>query len=267
MNYLILILALIFCVELSQPIHTRAEHSWDLIIFTQSWPPTVCKIWSDNKPSHTCNLPSPEHWSIHGIWPTKLGTKGPAFCNKTWLFDPEQVKPIEDDLEKLWINVEEGTSTYSFWAHEWNKHGTCAAQIPHFDAEIKYFSQGLDWIGNYTMSTILKESGVVPMDSEEYQLKDFYDAIKKKLGVEPSIECDRSKGKQYIKELRICFRKDLTLTDCNGVVKTERFVDNRTILSDCDPTKGIYYERSVKPPQTTLLHLHRLTTLLQWLTL
>lgn len=82
---------------------------WDLLIFTQSWPATVCIEWKEHDRTHTCNLPTnKDSWTIHGIWPTKLGTIGPAFCNRTWHFDPEQVRPIEKNLEQLWTNVETG---------------------------------------------------------------------------------------------------------------------------------------------------------------
>lgn len=33
---------------------------------------------------------------------------GPFFCNKTWSFDPDQVKSIETDLEESWGNIEKG---------------------------------------------------------------------------------------------------------------------------------------------------------------
>ncbi|KAJ0175811.1 hypothetical protein K1T71_008970 [Dendrolimus kikuchii] len=252
-------------IYLMIPKHHKADNQWDLLIFTQSWPPTVCKVWSD-KPNHSCNLPSPEHWSIHGIWPTKLGTMGPSFCNKTWLFDPEQVRPIENTLEDMWINVEKETSLYSLWAHEWSKHGTCAAQLEQLNSEFKYFSKGLEFINDYTMTNILNEAGITPSDNKEYKITDFHNAINSKLGVNPAIECRKSKGKQYIVELRICFKKDLTITDCDGIVR-EVSVGNLRILSNCDTSKGIIYEYNAKPPQRILLQLYRLTNLIQWLTL
>lgn len=47
-------------------------------------------------------------WTIHGIWPNKNHSMGPFFCNKTWSFDPDQVKSIETDLEESWGNIEKG---------------------------------------------------------------------------------------------------------------------------------------------------------------
>ena len=59
-------------------------------------------------------------------------------------FNEKQLAPILDDLEEHWLNVRNGTGEYSFWEHEWLKHGTCAVQIPELNTEFKYFSKGID---------------------------------------------------------------------------------------------------------------------------
>lgn len=77
------------------------------MIFTQHWPLTVCKDWKHEDQSHTCKFPKEQDsWTIHGIWPTRNGTMGPAFCNNSWHFDPELIKPIESVLLDKWIDVE-----------------------------------------------------------------------------------------------------------------------------------------------------------------
>lgn len=97
------------------------EHHWDLLIFTQSWPLTVCREWKEKDQSHSCQLPNKkESWTIHGIWPTKIGTIGPAFCNKTWHFNPDAIKPIENELDQLWTNVENGKLHYITYSHNHN---------------------------------------------------------------------------------------------------------------------------------------------------
>lgn len=84
------------------------DHQFDFIIFTQHWPVTVCNEWRRQDANRACKLPKSQKWTIHGIWPTKNGTLGPAFCNHTWHFDPEQVKPIESQLLDVWMDVEKG---------------------------------------------------------------------------------------------------------------------------------------------------------------
>lgn len=87
----------------------ETEPDWDLLVFTQQWPVTVCREWMDRSPKHTCSMPEdPGAWSIHGIWPTKLHTMGPSFCNRTWHFDPNLIEPIEKRLNTSWMNIESG---------------------------------------------------------------------------------------------------------------------------------------------------------------
>jgi len=44
-------------------------HSWDILIFTQTWPNTLCYSWKGQNASHKCNLPIDKNiWTVHGIW-------------------------------------------------------------------------------------------------------------------------------------------------------------------------------------------------------
>lgn len=44
-------------------------HQWDILIFTQTWPNTLCYSWKKTNINHTCNLPSQKNlWTVHGIW-------------------------------------------------------------------------------------------------------------------------------------------------------------------------------------------------------
>lgn len=61
---------------------------------------------------HACILPSQkDNWIIHGIWPTQMGTIGPSFCNKSAIFDVNTLKPIMEQLERNWANIEKGKET------------------------------------------------------------------------------------------------------------------------------------------------------------
>ncbi|XP_068632735.1 ribonuclease Oy [Battus philenor] len=250
----------VYCKDLS------TDKEWDLLIFTQSWPATVCKEWKEHDQTHTCNLPTNhDSWTIHGIWPTKLGTIGPAFCNRTWHFDPEQVRPIEKTLEQLWTNVESGTSTYALWAHEWNKHGTCAAVLEPLNSEIKYFTMGLNWIRKFMMYNILQEASITPSNSNQYSVLDIHNAVKNRLGINPMIECRKEDDKSYLGEIRICFTKDLELRDCNGVSSKETMIGRDVVLTNCNASQGVIYLQS--PSDKIYVHLYRLISWLQWLTL
>ncbi|XP_053612492.1 ribonuclease T2 [Plodia interpunctella] len=240
------------------------EHPFDIIIFTQFWPQTVCKEWKEHDSSHTCAMPAKkDSWTIHGIWPTKLGTKTPAFCNRTWLFDPEEIRPIENEMLAMWPNIEV-ESHYTLWSHEWSKHGTCAAVLEPLDSQFKYFQQGLMWLKKYYIYDILKDAGITPSDSKQYRIEDIYEAVVKNVSARPAIECDREQGANFIVEVRLCFSKTLQIVDCDGIAFLD--VDQGSILTNCNPTIGIYYlENAV--PKSLYVQFYKLLSWLQWFTL
>ncbi|XP_075974390.1 ribonuclease X25 [Anticarsia gemmatalis] len=260
--YLSLDVAQLVHVKHFKPNDFTGSTDWDFLIFTQHWPATVCKAWVHNKPNHSCSYPNNRDvWTIHGSWPTKLGTKGPFNCNSTWLFDPEQVKPIEDELEQSWTNIEKGTPIYDFWAHEWNKHGTCAAAIEPLNSELKYFSKGLEFLKTYSMTKILGDAKIFPSDIKPVTVAEINEAIVSKLGKRPSIQCKYEDHVQYLFELRICFDKELKLIDC--AEHLARFVDGA--LTNCNVNADIIYPD--QPPRRELVQLYKFTNWLQWLTL
>ncbi|KAG6449369.1 hypothetical protein O3G_MSEX006010 [Manduca sexta] len=272
------VLSLILCLECvyvesiqhTQIIHFKSDlsttrnddHHWDLLLFAQHWPVTLCRSWT----THTCKKFN-ETWIVHGVWPTKFGSIGPEKCNSSWLFDPDQVKTIEQDLEENWTNLESDTSLYSFWIHEWSKHGTCAASIEPLNSEFKYFSQGLDWHKKIPLTMMLGEAGIVPSDEKQYKIIDIYYAIKNKTKVNPTIQCVHVKGAQLLSELHVCFNKNLELVDCDGVVSPKHVIDGVTVMTNCNPAHDVLYPYSVEPPARVLVQLYKLSSLLQWLTL
>lgn len=152
---------------------------------------------------------------------------------------------------------------YDLWAHEWNKHGTCAASIEPLNSQIKYFSTGLEWLQSLSMSKILAESNIVPSDDKLYTIEDFRNAVRSKLNVDPMIECRSEKGgKQYLFEIRLCFSKELQLIDCGTVYHMEYMAS-----TNCMPSPGITYPATYNPPKKALVHLYKLVSFLQWFTL
>ena len=70
-------------------------------------------------------------WTIHGIWPTQNHKIGPLFCNRTDKFDVKKIEGLLPELRSKWTDVRAGGGDeYNFWKHEWEKHGTCAEQLP-----------------------------------------------------------------------------------------------------------------------------------------
>lgn len=237
------------------------DNYFDFIIFTQHWPNTVCKEWKQANKDHRCNLPSSLEWTIHGIWPTKNETLGPAFCNNSWHFEPAKIRPIESELSDLWIDVEDATTQYSLWVHEWSKHGTCAAQLESFNSELKYFAKGLDWMPKYDLIQALAKSEIVPSDSVLYTPEQVQNAIIAKWGVNPIIECRHEKGVQLLFEIRLCFNKTLDLIDCN--------FKHDELITNCQKSKSLVYPETIRPTKPynyVYVKIYKLLSWLKWLT-
>ncbi|XP_046388788.1 ribonuclease Oy [Ischnura elegans] len=275
----------IVCSTIATSENSRiSTRDWDILIFTQSWPNTVCLQWKEKYENHTCLVPIRKNeWTIHGIWPTIYGTHKPGYCNTTWKFDESKISPIEDELNKYWPNIQNGSSETSLWEHEWEKHGTCAASLPQLDGEMKYFKQGLAWAKKYSLTDMLSSSGINPSDGK-YTVQDLVDAIKSSTNKNPAVECmtDKETGEEYLLEIRICFDKKLELIDCDGIEPLQQ-----GLLTNCAPSKEVFYPSNVppvhkKPPLSDniiregnakkqkisyLDTLLRIITFLQWLTL
>lgn len=264
----VFIFFIVTCLHYASTRKTQATPEFDLLIFTQQWPATACKEWKKHDSTHTCAMPkNVDTWTVHGIWPTKLGTMGPAFCNRTWLFDPEKIRPIEIQLNQVWVNIFGGTSLYSLWAHEWSKHGTCAAVLEPLDSELKYFSLGIDWLQKFSMNNILQSGNIVPSNTNEYSVVEINNAIKAKLGVDPAIECKKENGESYLSEIRICFTKDFKITNCDGIVSRKVF-DYHSILTNCNTSKKILYPHYKDGKEGSIyIQLYKLVSWVQWFTL
>ena len=162
-------------------------NDFDVVIFTQHWPQTVCYTWKEKSAKHECLLPSDEEWSIHGIWPTRYHVIGPLFCNSSLPFNIEALAPLEQELEVKWIDVEKGTKHHLFWVHEWEKHGTCAAVLEPLNTEFKYFKEGLTLLDTYDMKHVLAKTNIMP--GQSYDVQTILDGVAKILGKRCQVNC------------------------------------------------------------------------------
>lgn len=135
--------------------------------------------------------------------PTKLGTIGPEFCNKSTHFNSSLIYGIQPDLNDYWTDIElpqkdntteiNSTNTTShkkesIWFHEWEKHGRCAVTLPSLNSEFKYFNQGIEWAKKYNMKDILEKSGLKV--NSTLNVTDYWKAVKSVLNTNVWIECN-----------------------------------------------------------------------------
>lgn len=137
------------------------------------------------------------------------------------------------------------TDSYSFWKHEWTKHGSCA-QKSKFSGLVRYFTQGLQLFSTLKPLDWLRESQIVPGNS--YNAEDMRNAIKKGFGQNVEFACGRQKtGMPVLKEVRFCFNVThmepidcLTYRDQNCISKTGKidFPSKKVPLYASDNTDG-----------------------------
>lgn len=129
------------------------------------------------------------------------------------------------------------------------------------------------------MSALLQKSNILP--DADYKFADFNNAIKNALNVNPSIHCvfDPIHNAIFLSEIRICFNKSLSLTDCDGVTQE---IDNNKFITNCDLAKPILYLSTVPKYLTSandeknndksgwrfpFVNFYKLIQLIQWLTI
>lgn len=113
-----------------------AAKDWDILMFTQHWPTTVCAQFMQESDCHRCLAPKVDNsWMVHGVWPTKLGTRGPEYCD-SYPFSLKEIIDLSTKMDIVWPNLEQGQDIDSLWKHEWAKHGTCARSLPALSSEV-----------------------------------------------------------------------------------------------------------------------------------
>lgn len=102
---------------------------------------------------------------VHGLWPNYVNGSWPQFCNASEPFSLDAVKTIEPQLLQhwRWSLDDSRNTTAAFWAHEWDKHGTCAgAANDALGSEFDYFDTTLALRRKYAYYDMLARIGVEP---------------------------------------------------------------------------------------------------------
>lgn len=130
----------------------------DVYVFAQSWQPEFCYNKTDyvgcQQPLDSWN----KYFTIHGLWPQYSTGGYPANCTP----EPLNTTAIDEvgfnTMVTYWPNAQYATTDpnyYSFWDHEWTKHGTCTGL-----SQVDYFQGALDLLQSFgTPSLITNNAG------------------------------------------------------------------------------------------------------------
>lgn len=196
----------LWCLRCAHGLRSSGNHEWEKLIMVQHWPATVCKEIENN-----CRNP-PDYWTIHGLWADKAEK-----CNRSWHFNFNEIKDLVQDMKIYWPDVIHSSDNCThLWKHEWEKHGTCAAQLDALNSQKKYFGKGLDLYKGLALNSVLEKFGIIP-SGNYYQIADIKDALANVYGVIPKIQClppKQDEEVQTLGQIELCFTKDLQLRNC-----------------------------------------------------
>lgn len=218
---LVLLAFIIFLFSQESVASSLEQREFDYFALALQWPGTFCQRTHHCCSQNGCCRPEPLTWfTIHGLWPDYDDGSWPSCCS-TSEFDPKKVSSLLPLLEKYWPTLSCSSTSLChggrglFWAHEWEKHGTCSK--PAIQDEFSYFSKALDLYFKYNITDILNGSGFQATNAKKYPLGDIVAAIKKAVGASPLLVCKKGS----VQELQICFYKDFKPRDC-GILSTTR---------------------------------------------
>lgn len=209
----------VLCVLATALIVVAKSTEWDMFALSLTWPVTLCKFSELDKPPRKCVISS-HMWTIHGLWPSnKNGKQDPVNCTYSKPFDENEIKNILEPLNKYWPNQFPESQKYSFWKHEWEKHGRCATEVRETGNELLYFNKTLSLRMKYDIDEILSAGGIMP--GKKYKLRDLKKSLKQKLGSSPIITCGTVKKVHWVSSMIICMDKTFKLFDCPKKTEAE----------------------------------------------
>ncbi|XP_015108956.1 ribonuclease T2 [Diachasma alloeum] len=208
---------------------------FEILKLTQQWPQTICFTFQEKGASELCKSLNDSRWTIHGLWPTQLHTKKPAYCDNSARFNATAIASIEKELNATWPTLAKNKPSQAFWEHEWEKHGTCSTMLQPVNTQEKYFKKTMQLRDKFYVKNLLEKVNILP--GQSYPVQNIADQVSRVLGKRCVISyvCHPTKHESYLAEIQICFDKSFKLTDCDG---------NIDYPEKCSHTRDVIYPES-----------------------
>ncbi|KAF5206393.1 Ribonuclease [Thalictrum thalictroides] len=176
------------------------SQDFDFFYFVLQWPGAYC----DTKRS--CCYPTtgkPESdFGIHGLWPNNNDGSYPSNCDSSSPFDGSEISDLKSKMQTEWPTLAcPSGNGMSFWAHEWDKHGTCSESVLD---QHGYFETALNLKQQVDLLGALNNAGIQP-NGGFYSLNSISQAISKATGFTPGIECNVDEnGNSQLYQVYLC---------------------------------------------------------------
>jgi len=198
----------------------QATDTYDYIMFAQDFPATYCHISGECTPEISAKL-HPNMFKIHGLWPSLNESEGPEFCDSSRPFDLSLLSgDLQDELHHWWASY--NASDSDFWAHEWDKHGTCLKVSGKDVTQPSYFQRGLEEsMSRFNITEWIEAEGFRPNSTFSMSVAAMRALIKEKIGTTVSLFCekDSTEGDMvYLSQVGICLTPQFEVADCPDFV-------------------------------------------------
>ena len=169
--------------------------AFDYYLLSLSWSPSFCETSRGGANRLQCGA-RPYSFVVHGLWP-QYDKDFPEFC---------QVPAPRLD-HRIVSSMLDLMPAPALIYHEWDAHGTCSGLSPR-----DYFDTVRSARAAVTIPPEF-EHPQVPLTVTPQEVIDSF--LKANPGLPPggiSIDCNRTR----LREVRICFSRDLQFRDCSG---------------------------------------------------
>ncbi|KAK8777676.1 hypothetical protein V5799_028978 [Amblyomma americanum] len=187
--------------------------TYDYFILSQQWSPGICAADSQCIASSKKN-----YWTIHGLWPSG-DSSSPSFCIDEQ-FNGRVLDPIKRDLNKYWPSLTSPEARYfAFWRHQWQKHGSCAGDVPALNGLFKFFNSTLAVYHKYNIFEFLSNSLIRPSVVRTYSAGEIRNALSDDIREKVNIVCNQrvpGRDAPVLTEIRFCLNKQLEPVNCQG---------------------------------------------------
>ncbi|PON58321.1 Ribonuclease T2-like [Parasponia andersonii] len=174
------------------------SQDFDFFYFVQQWP-------GDTKKKSCCYPKSGKpaaDFGVHGLWPNFNNGSYPSDCDPNNPYDQSQILDLIGCMEEEWPTFScPSNNGTKFWAHEWNKHGTCSKSVLD---QHDYFQATLNLKKKVDLLQALQTAGIEP-NGTFYKLDNIGEAIKNGIGYTPGITCNGdASGHSQLHEIYFC---------------------------------------------------------------
>jgi ribonuclease T2 len=171
---------------------------FDYYVLSLSWSPSFCETATGNARRLQCGA-RPYSFVVHGLWP-QYERGFPEFC----LFPPPR---LDRNIMRSMLDLMPAPGLVY---HEWDQHGTCSGlrAREYFDL-VRTAREKVQIPEQYSHPT-------APLSVTPDQVADAF--IRANPGLSPqaiTIDCGRGR----LREVRICFTRDLQFRDCSPSVQ------------------------------------------------